>query len=85
MMWRSTDREHPDIVAEAFYDSDTCEYVVVVRRGTVQREQRFRASYNPKYGVDYSDFVEIKNVATKLADELTELGEQHKEERDGTT
>jgi hypothetical protein len=43
LKWRSNDREHPDIVAEAFYDDETGEYLVVVMRGGEKREKRFFA------------------------------------------
>lgn len=70
LMWRAHDRDHPNIVGEAFYDSDTGEYLVIVMRGAEKREKRFFARYNPRYGVDIYDQHEFKNIAAQLADEL---------------
>jgi len=70
LKWRASDRQNPDIVGEAYYDDATSEYVVIVMRGAESREKRFLANYDPAWGVDISDFQEIKNVAAQLADEL---------------
>jgi len=72
LMWRANDREHPDILGEAYFDSATREYLVVVTRGSERREKRFHALYDPRFGIDYMDLVEIKSAAARLADELRE-------------
>lgn len=78
LKWRGHDPSHPDIRAEAFYDGDTREYVVIVRRGDEQRERRFLALYDPGWGVDIVDLERIKRLAGKLVDEITgEKGENH--------
>jgi len=77
-MWRADAIDHPDIVGEAYFDTDTHEYLVIVMRGAERKEKRFHALYDPRFGIDVSDYQEIINVATQLSDELV----AEKEEQD---
>ena len=63
--WKDTDPK--GITAKCEFNPDTFMYIVTVFKDEVKKEEEFRCSFEPRFGMDILDANQSMQIAEKLA------------------